>query len=289
MRIANNLPALSAFNALTSANKSLQKTINALSTGLRINSASDDAAGFAVSEKMRSQIAGIDTALRNSRDASSMLQTAEGALEQTNSMLQRMRELSVQAGNDSLTSQDRQYMQLEIDELKKQVDRIADTTQFNRKRILDGSSGAMWSSSDSGLKARINGGLTYTDEFGQKVSSEGNYRIEVKADPGEAQVQKSNIMNIAEYGIEVEIQKVTEPIIQTEYEVETVTEEVTEMVTELERTTQIVTITETETVPHIIRLNEGVDSINQTSGDGWEFRTGVSSSASPVHMMCAVK
>ncbi|MBR1439404.1 MAG: hypothetical protein IJ587_12810 [Synergistaceae bacterium] len=107
MRIANNLPAITAFNSLNSTNKSLQKTIKALSTGLRINSASDDAAGFAVSEKMRSQISGLDVALRNSQDGISLLQTAEGALSQTNAMLQRMRDLSIQASNDSLTSQDR--------------------------------------------------------------------------------------------------------------------------------------------------------------------------------------
>ena len=196
MRINTNLPALAAFNSLNSTNKSLEKAIASLSTGLRINSAADDAAGFAISEKIRSQVSGLDTALRNSQDGISMLQTAEGALGETNSMLQRMRELAIQASNDTLTSQDRQYIQLEIDQLKDQVDRIADTTQFNRKRLLDGSCGAMWSSSDPGVKARINGGLVSIDEFGQKVNHEGNYRIEVSAEPGQAQVQKSNPMLI---------------------------------------------------------------------------------------------
>ena len=194
MRIANNLSAITAFNSLNATNRSLNKTIQALSTGLRINSASDDAAGFAVSEKMRSQISGLDTAIRNAQDGISLLQTAEGALGQANSMLQRMRELTVQASNDTLTSQDRGYIQLEIDELKKQIDNIANNTQFNEKRILDGSSGALWASSDFNVKAKINGGLTYIDQFGQKVSSEGNYRIEIKADPGQAQVRKTNIM-----------------------------------------------------------------------------------------------
>ena len=197
MRIANNIPALSAFNSLSSTDKSLQETIRALSTGLRINSASDDAAGFAVSEKMRSQIRGLDTALRNSQDGISLLQTAEGALSGISDMLQRMRDLSVQASNDSLTSNDRRYIQLEVDQIKDEINRIAGTTQFNQKRILDGSSGALWASSDSGVRVIIHGGLTRTDNFGQKVSSEGNYRIEVTASPGEAQVQKSNIMNIA--------------------------------------------------------------------------------------------
>ncbi|MBQ7217802.1 MAG: hypothetical protein IJS39_17695 [Synergistaceae bacterium] len=196
MRINTNLSALTAFNSLNSTNKSLSKAIASLSTGLRINSAADDAAGFAISEKIRSQTSGLDVAMRNSQDGISMLQTAEGALGETNSMLQRMRELAIQAGNDSLTSQDRQYLQLEIDELKNQIDRIADTTQFNKKRLLDGSCGAVWSSSDPGVKARINGGLVSVDEFGQRINHEGNYRIEVSAEPGQAQVQKSNIMII---------------------------------------------------------------------------------------------
>lgn len=194
---------------------------------------------------MRSQIRGLDTAIQNSQDGISLLQTAEGALSQTNSMLQRMRELSLQASNDTLTSNDRQYIQLEIDELKKQIDKIAGTTQFNKKRLLDGSCGALWASSDPNVNVKINGGLTYIDEFGQKVSSEGNYRIEVRAEPGEAQVQKSNIMTVAEYGVEVEIEKITEPITQTVYEVETITDTITEMVTEVIRVPKTETITTT--------------------------------------------
>ena len=174
MRIANNLPALTAYNALAHTESSLAKQIQKLSTGLRINSASDDAVGFAISEKMRSQISGLDIASRNTQDGISLLQTAEGALETTSSMLQRMRELAIQASNDSLTSQDRSYIQLEIDELKKQINQVSGTTQFNKKRILDGSSGALLASSDLKLKAKINGGLTYIDDFGQKISSEGN-------------------------------------------------------------------------------------------------------------------
>ena len=196
MIINNNLSALSAYNNLNSTNNALNKSVQELSTGLRINSSSDDAASFAVSEKIRSQVSGLDTAIRNSQDGMSLLQTAEGALSQTNSMLVRMRELSVQAANDTLTSQDRQYMQLEIDQLKDQITRIANTTEFNKMKILDGSSGAIWSSSDLNVRAKINSGLIYTDEFGQTVSSEGNYRIEVKATPGEAEVQKSNILDI---------------------------------------------------------------------------------------------
>ena len=222
MRINNNLSALTAFNSLNSTNKSLQKAINSLSTGLRINSAADDAAGFAISEKMRSQISSLNLAMRNSMDGISLLETAEGALGETNSMLQRMRELCVQASNGTLTSQDRQYIQLEIDELRDQIDRIANTTQFNKKRILDGSSGAMWTSSDANLKARINGGLVSIDEFGQKVNHEGNYRIEVSAEPGEAQVQKSAILTTwkteTDYGADAEPEEVTETVRTVEYD-----------------------------------------------------------------------
>ena len=196
MRINTNFPAKVAFTSLDRTNKSLQKTLQSLSTGLRINSSADDAAGFAVSQRMRAQLSGLDKAIKNAQDGLSLIDTAEGALGETNAMLQRMRELAVQASNDALTSTDRQYIQLEIDELRDQIDRIANTTQFNRKRILDGSSGAMWSSNDAGVKVRINGGLEYTDEYGNKVSSEGNYRIEVRAEPGQVQVQKSNIFNL---------------------------------------------------------------------------------------------
>ncbi|MBQ4470082.1 MAG: hypothetical protein II917_08095 [Synergistaceae bacterium] len=197
MRIANNLPALTAYRELNATNNALAKSVQSLTSGLRINSSADDAAGFAISEKMRSQISGLDTAIQSTQDGISLLQTAEGAISQTNSMLMRMRELAVQASNDSLTSQDRQFLQLEIDELRDQINRIADTTQFNKKRILDGSSGALWSSSDLSLKATINKGLISIDQFGQKVNHEGNYKIQIEADPGQGQVQKSNIMNVA--------------------------------------------------------------------------------------------
>lgn len=235
MVINNNISSLIAYNSLNAVNKKLQKSINSLSTGLRINNSSDDAAGFAISEKIRSQTSGLAIAMRNSQDGVSMLQTAEGALGDINSMLQRMRELAVQASNDSLTSNDRNYIQLEINELRDQINRIAGTTQFNRKRILDGSSGALWSSSDLNVKARINSDLTYKDQFGQNISSEGNYRIEVSTEPGKAQVQKSNIMSVLKT--------------ETDYGKDAIPEEITETV----RTVQTQTVYMTEE-----RLNETV-------------------------------
>ncbi len=199
MRIYHNIPALTAYNSLNSTNSAMEKTIQKLSTGLRINSAADDAAGFAISEKMRSQISGLEIAIRNTQDATSMLQTAEGALGETNSMLQRMRELAVQASNDTLTSQDRSYIQLEIDQLADQIDRIAKTTQFNKKRLLDGSSAGITSTSNLDIKAYVTGSLREVDQFGQKKSFEGNYKIQISLDPnqtGSGQVQKSSIMTI---------------------------------------------------------------------------------------------
>ena len=196
MRINNNLPAKRTFNALESTGKALRKTMQRLSTGLRINSAADDAAGLSISQKMRAQIGGLDTAIRNTQDGVSLLQTAEGALSSTQSILQRMRELAVQAANDSLTSSDRAYIQQEIGELKDEINRIANTTQFNGKRLLDGSVGALWASDDLSTRAIVRGGLTSVDQFGQKVSAEGNYKIEITAEPGMAQVQKSNIYEL---------------------------------------------------------------------------------------------
>jgi flagellin-like hook-associated protein FlgL len=196
MRIYHNIPALYAYNALTGTNAALQKSIRTLSTGLRINSAADDAAGLAISEKMRAQINGLNMAVRNAQDGISMLQTAEGALSEDHSILQRMRELAVQAANDTLTQQDRQYIQLEVDQLKEELSRIATSTQFNKKRLLDGSSAALWSSSDLSTKAYVRGSLRQVDQFGQKAAFEGNYRITANAEPGQAEVQKTDIFVI---------------------------------------------------------------------------------------------
>jgi flagellin len=118
MVVNHNIPALQAYNAVTTTTNALQKAVNKLSTGLRINSAADDAAGLAISEKMRAQTRGLDRATSNAQDGISMIQTAEGALSETHSILQRMRELSVQAANDTLTQEDRSYIQLEIDQLR---------------------------------------------------------------------------------------------------------------------------------------------------------------------------
>ncbi len=141
MRINHNIASLNTYRQLTSNTGATSKALEKLSSGLRINKAGDDAAGLAISEKMRGQIRGLDQASRNSQDAISLIQTAEGALNETHSILQRMRELTVQSANDTNTAQDRTNIQDEMDQLNNEIDRIANTTQFNTKNLLDGSMG----------------------------------------------------------------------------------------------------------------------------------------------------
>ena len=208
MRVYHNIPALFTYNSLSTTNDQLQKSINKLSTGLRINSAADDAAGLAISEKMRGQIRGLDMAVRNAQDGISMIQTAEGALNETQSILQRMRELSVQAANDTLTANDRQAIQLEIDQLKEEIDRIANTTQFNKKKLLDGSASILWSTDTPDTKVFVRGGLRQVDAYGQKTALEGNYKVTIEAQEiGQGQVLKTDIFKL-KHGSAAEIGQV---------------------------------------------------------------------------------
>jgi flagellin len=139
MRINNNVAAMNTFRQLTMNTGATNKSLEKLSSGFRINKAADDAAGLAISEKMRSQIRGLDQAARNAQDGISLIQTAEGALNETHSILQRMRELAVQSSNGTATDNDRTAIQSEIDQLKAEVDKIGNTTEFNTMRLLDGS------------------------------------------------------------------------------------------------------------------------------------------------------
>lgn len=136
--INTNVKSLVAQNALTVNNRSLSKTMEQLSTGQRINSAADDAAGLAISTKMTSQIRGLNQAVRNANDGVSLLQTAEGAMIEMNNMLQRMRELSVQSASDTNTSTDRGALDDEFQQLKSEITRIAANTQWNGMNILNG-------------------------------------------------------------------------------------------------------------------------------------------------------
>lgn len=136
--INTNVNSLIAQAALTGNNRSMSTSMERLSTGLRINGAKDDAAGMAISSRMTSQIRGLDQAVRNANDGISLIQTAEGAVQEVSNMLQRMRELSVQSANDTNTSDDRTALNKEFTELQSEITRIADNTQFNDTNLLDG-------------------------------------------------------------------------------------------------------------------------------------------------------
>src|SRR4051794_16664435 len=138
MRINHNIAALNTYRQLGSANNAQSKSMERLSSGLRINNAADDAAGLAISEKMRGQIRGLDQASANAQDAISLIGTAEGALNETHSILQRMRELSVQSASDTNIGTDRKQIQGEMDQLAKEISRISNDTEFNQKNLLGG-------------------------------------------------------------------------------------------------------------------------------------------------------
>lgn len=137
--INTNVASLNAQRNLGASQGNLNKSMQRLSSGLRINSAKDDAAGLAISDRMTSQIRGLNQAVRNANDGISLAQTAEGAMQESTNILQRMRELSVQSANDTNTSSDRKSLQAEVSQLIDELDRIASTTTFNGQRLLDGS------------------------------------------------------------------------------------------------------------------------------------------------------
>ncbi len=139
MVIAHNLPALNTYKTMNITQKAGQKSMEKLSSGYRINRAGDDAAGLSISEKMRSQVRGLNQASRNAQDGISMIQTGEGALNETHAILQRMRELSVQSATDTNADVDREALQNEINQLTSEVNRIGNTTEFNGMKLLDGS------------------------------------------------------------------------------------------------------------------------------------------------------
>lgn len=142
MIINHNMNALNAHRNMGVNNTAAGKSMEKLSSGLRINRAGDDAAGLAISEKMRGQIRGLEQSSRNASDGISMIQTAEGALNETTNILQRMRELAVQSANDTNTADDREQLQKEMTQLGEEIDRIANNTEFNTKKLLNGNMGA---------------------------------------------------------------------------------------------------------------------------------------------------
>ncbi|MGF9799751.1 flagellin [Brevibacillus agri] len=153
MRINHNIASLNTYRQLNVNAANTNKNIERLSSGLRINRAGDDAAGLAISEKMRGQIRGLDMAAKNSQDGISLIQTAEGALNETHSILQRMRELTVQSQNDTNTDDDRAELDKEYQALATEITRIGDTTEFNTKKLLNNSLNSSVSNVGTGLVA----------------------------------------------------------------------------------------------------------------------------------------
>lgn len=141
MIINHNIAALNTHRQMGSAQSAQMNSMEKLSSGMRINSAKDDAAGLSISEKMRGQIRGLEQASKNSQDGISMIQTAEGALNETHDILQRMRELAVQSSSDTNTADDRAQIEKENAALIEEIDRIATTTEFNTQKLLNGGGG----------------------------------------------------------------------------------------------------------------------------------------------------
>lgn len=183
LRINQNIIAMNANRNLRITGSALGRSLERLSSGLRINRAADDVAGLAISERLRAQIRGLNRASANALDGISLIQTAEGSLNEVNTMLQRMRELSVQAANGVLTSSDRIAIQYEVNQLLDEIDRIASTTEFNTRNLLDGSMGALAATDDpTMLRAAVVG----------NVGKGGNFILNLQViDNGKLQVQKT--------------------------------------------------------------------------------------------------
>ena len=165
MRINHNISALNTYRQLTVNVNASSKSLEKLSSGYRINRAGDDAAGLAISEKMRGQIRGLEMASKNAQDGISLIQTAEGALNETHVILQRMRELAVQSATDTNTNEDRAELQKEVEQLLSEIDRIATNTEFNTKKLLDGSF------KDAVFQIGANAGQTVTLSIGKMDTS----------------------------------------------------------------------------------------------------------------------
>ncbi len=185
MRINTNINAMNAQRNLGIASAQNAKSIEKLSSGLRINRAADDAAGLSISEKLRGQIRGLNQASRNAQDGISMIQTAEGALNETHSILQRMNELGLQAANGSLSSDDRVQVVSELKQLRTEVDRIASTTDFNGTKVLSGVADTVTTAASVGSVTTSNAtaeGETITGTY--TGTADANYSVRVASISG---------------------------------------------------------------------------------------------------------
>lgn len=185
MRINTNIQAINAYRQLTISQGKVSKNIEKLSSGLRINRAGDDAAGLAISEKMRSQIRGLHMAERNTLDGVSLIQTAEGALQEVHNALQRMRELAIQSANGTMADSDRLAIQNEIDQLTYDIDRIAKTTQFNANPLLRGSLLSRPVITTNSPNIKYVGGGTWEGDVVAEPSERGEVKINLTGLPAD--------------------------------------------------------------------------------------------------------
>ncbi len=205
MRINHNISALKANNMLGKTNKALDKSLERLSSGYKINRAADDAAGMAISQKMKTQIAGLDQASRNASDGISVIQTAEGALQEVTAMLQRMRELSVQAANGTNTGDDRAAIQREINQLNEEIDRISATTEFNTKTLLDGNVDCQSYSSNNSVNLISLSDTVDTDNYSLVIEQDARQAVLAGMTLGsfDEEIDVSGIININ--GVEIDV------------------------------------------------------------------------------------
>ena len=175
MIVQHNMSAMNANRMLGITNSSLAKSTEKLSSGYKINRAADDAAGLSISEKMRSQIRGLNKASDNAQDGISLIQTAEGALNESHSILQRMRELSVQASNGTETDDDREAVQKEISQLQDELTRISSTTEFNTMKLLDGSLGGGSSATGIKVDASVSNAALQASALKTTAATNGKY------------------------------------------------------------------------------------------------------------------
>jgi flagellin len=201
MSVNTNIAAMNAYRNLSTTNNAMSKSLERLSSGFRINRAADDAAGLAISEGLRSQIGGLTQAVRNTQDGTSVVQTAEGALSESTSILQRMRDLSVQASNSgSLNSTATASIQKEMGQLKQELDRIANTTTFNGTKLLDGSfNGSFQVGANAGQTINVTigtaAGSTGLGVGGVDVTSVGTYQVAAASAQGKAAASAASSAN----------------------------------------------------------------------------------------------
>ncbi len=231
MIINHNMNAMNAHRNMGSTTVSQGKSMEKLSSGLRINRAGDDAAGLAISEKMRSQIRGLNQASRNAQDGISMIQTAEGALSETQAIGQRMRELAVQSANGTYTDEDRELINQEFNQLKSEIDRIANDTEFNGSKVLNGDKSGEKIEFDTGsiTSTAATGGTSLdaanaanvflkTDLENVNTLGEGTFHLKLTVDGDEAKIEltdTSKFNDNKEYVVDSTTISITEDTEQT--------------------------------------------------------------------------